>query len=189
MPDAPGLYRLVTTVHDSEGVAFDAETQALIPALLVRVSASMSAIYAAPAELHPDPDEAFGVRVRIVNTGTETWRQPAPIDPVLGQRVPGDGEPLLVARWIGLDDFVPSAQLPSAAVLAADVRPGSETVVQFDLVAPSRPGRFLLMFDLRMADGRSFASMGIAPGITAVVVGGPERPAERRPRSRGSKGG
>ncbi len=69
MPEEPGLYRLVTTVHDSEGVAFDAETQALIPALLVRVSASMSAAYAAPAELHPDPDEAFGVRVRVVNTG------------------------------------------------------------------------------------------------------------------------
>ncbi len=188
MPQEPGLYRLVTTVHDSEGVAFDAETQALIPALLVRVTASMSAAYAAPAELHPDPDEAFGVRVRVANTGTDTWRRPAPIDPVLGQRVPGDGEPLLVARWIGLDDIVPSGQPPSAAVLAADIRPGAETVFQFDMVAPQRPGRYLLMFDIRMADGRSFASMEIPPGITSVVVGRPEHPQERRPRARGSKG-
>jgi hypothetical protein len=188
MPEEPGLYRLVTTVHDTEGVAFDAATQALIPALLVRVTASMSAAYAAPAALHPDPDETFSVRVRVANTGTDAWRQPAPIDPVLGQRVPGDGEPLLVARWIGLDEIVPSGQPPSAAVIAADVRPGSESVLQFDLVAPPRPGRYLLMFDLRMADGRSFASMGIPPGITAVVVGRSEQPQERRPRARGGKG-
>jgi hypothetical protein len=188
MPDEPGLYRLVTTVHDAEGVAFDAATQALIPALLVRVTASMSAAYAAPAALHPDPGETFSVRVRIANTGTDTWRQPAPLDPVLGQRVPDDGEPLLVARWIGLDEIVPSGRPPSAAVLAADIRPGFETVLQFDLVAPPRPGLYLLMFDIRMADGRSFASMGIPPGITSVVVGRPEHPQERRPRARGSKG-
>ena len=45
----PGLYRLVATVHQPDGVAYDASTQALVPALVVRVTGPLTATYAAPA--------------------------------------------------------------------------------------------------------------------------------------------
>ena len=38
-----GLYRLVGTIHGTDGVAYDAATQALMPALIVRVTGSLSA--------------------------------------------------------------------------------------------------------------------------------------------------
>ena len=70
LPAEPGLYRLVATLHDSDGVAFDAETQDLLPALLVRVTAPLSASYAVPAELRTAAAAALSVRVRVANTGT-----------------------------------------------------------------------------------------------------------------------
>ena len=38
LPLRTGLYRLSTTVHDRDGIAFDAATQARIPALIVRIT-------------------------------------------------------------------------------------------------------------------------------------------------------
>ena len=38
MPTAPGRYRLTVTLHDGDGVAFDAATQAALPTLAVRVT-------------------------------------------------------------------------------------------------------------------------------------------------------
>ena len=38
MPSVPGKYRLTITLHDKDGVVYDAATQALIPSLIVRVT-------------------------------------------------------------------------------------------------------------------------------------------------------
>ena len=38
LPTTPGRYRLTVTLHDADGVAYDAVTQALIPSLIVRVT-------------------------------------------------------------------------------------------------------------------------------------------------------
>ncbi len=51
VPARPGLYRLVVTLHDPDGVAFDAATQDRLPALIVRVTGTLSATFAAPANL------------------------------------------------------------------------------------------------------------------------------------------
>ena len=52
-PDAPGLYRLVTTLHDKDGVAFDAASQDQVPALIVRVTGGLWASYGLPSASPP----------------------------------------------------------------------------------------------------------------------------------------
>ena len=48
VPTVPGLYRLVATIHEADGVAYDAASQALVPALIVRVTGQLTAKYDAP---------------------------------------------------------------------------------------------------------------------------------------------
>ena len=50
-PSAPGLYRLVVTLHDSAGVAYDAPTQALVSSAIVRVGGSYTAAFGAPSSM------------------------------------------------------------------------------------------------------------------------------------------
>ena len=52
MPSVPGRYRLTITLHDADGVAYDAATQALIPPLIVRVTGASSM---APSRPHRRP--------------------------------------------------------------------------------------------------------------------------------------
>ena len=180
LPVEPGLYRLVTTVHDSDSVAFDAETQDLIPALLVHVTASLSATYGVPAELRPAPDEAFTVRVRVANTGNASWSQPTTVDRSIRWPSAPEAAPVLVARWIGLDDVAASGPAASNALVDVEIEPGQEAVLDLDLEAPSRPGRYLLIFDLQTGDGQSLASMGVPPGFTRVDVGPTSSGQDRR---------
>ncbi len=50
LPDAAGRYRLTVTLHDADGVAYDAATQALLPPLVVRVTGDFDgAITVAPS--------------------------------------------------------------------------------------------------------------------------------------------
>ena len=57
LPSAPGRYRLTITLHDGDGVAYDAATQAEIPTLVVRVTGDPDgAILVAPA-ITPDRRE------------------------------------------------------------------------------------------------------------------------------------
>ena len=56
MPSIPGRYRLTITLHDADGVEYDAATQALIPSLIVRVTGDFDgAIQAAPTAELPAP--------------------------------------------------------------------------------------------------------------------------------------
>lgn len=187
VPTRPGLYRLVTTIHDGEGVAYDAETQNLIPALLIRVTAPLSATFGLPAELERDAGRAMTVRVRVANTGSETWGRPTAISPITGEPIGPDVPPLLVARWISLDNYAAPAAAAPSAVVRADVGPGQESVIVVALVTPALPGRYLLLFDLQTEDGMSFASIGVPPGITRVVVDQPSPGLDPRRPARGGR--
>jgi len=66
VPENPGLYRLVTTLHDAEGIAFDAPTQALLPPLLVQVGTAETLLD--DAVRLADRARAAGVDVRL-----EAW--------------------------------------------------------------------------------------------------------------------
>jgi hypothetical protein len=187
VPSQPGLYRLVTTIHDGEGVAYDAETQNLIPALLIRVTAPLSATFGLPEELHSVSGELLTIRVRVANTGTVPWSQPTPIDPTTGQPMGVDNAPLLVARWVGLDDTVAAGEPAATAIVRADISPGREALLTIKLAAPTTPGRYLLLFDLQTADLMSLASIGVPPGITRVVVDQPSPGQDPRRPARGGR--
>ena len=70
MPAAPGRYRLTVTLHDDDGVAFDAATQATFPSLIVRVTGDLD------ASSWPWADrEAVGAEITI-GSGSATWARP-----------------------------------------------------------------------------------------------------------------
>ena len=54
MPTVPGKYRLTITLHDKDGVVYDAATQALIPSLIVRVTGDFDGAILATPTAEPD---------------------------------------------------------------------------------------------------------------------------------------
>ena len=171
MPAKPGLYRLVTTIHDAGGVAYDSATQDLLGALLVRVTGSLSASYGVPADLQASASGSLAVRVRVANSGTEPWSQPTDPHRVVGLPSTSTAAPHLVARWVRLDDAAGTEPAGVPDAIRADIAPGTESVLDFTIATPSQAGPYLLMFDLETEDGQSLASLGSAPGMTRVVVG------------------
>jgi hypothetical protein len=127
------------------------------------------------------------VRVRVANTGTESWGRPTAVSPATGEPIGADVPPLLVARWISLDDYASRAVAAPSAVVRADVGPGQESVFVVALVTPAQPGRYLLLFDLQTEDGVSFASIGVPPGITRVVLDQPSPGQDPRRPARGGR--
>ncbi len=104
LPAAAGAYRLVTTVHAPGGVAYDAATQALVPALAVRVSRPLSAAYGVVPTVEVAAGGSIRLPVRVANDGSEPWAD-RPIlgedlvDPSLATVYP---TARLVARWLPL---------------------------------------------------------------------------------------
>ncbi len=73
MPQTAGRYRLTVTLHDEDGVAFDAATQAMLPALSVRVTGDLDgAILAAPA-MTLTAGSSVVLPVRVANLGKGAW--------------------------------------------------------------------------------------------------------------------
>ncbi len=137
LPAARGVYRLVTTVHGPDGVAFDATTQALIPALSVRVSSALSAAYGVMPTLSVVAGAAVALPVRVANDGAERWgvRPSAAdlseelVDPSVARAHP---RARLVGRWVPLAiDGVDAPALPEASI-SAQPEPGTEMTVVLD---------------------------------------------------------
>jgi hypothetical protein len=168
MPEQAGLYRLVTTIHDADGVALGAETQELFRALVVRVTGSVWASYGLPSTITVDAGQTVDARVRIANTGTTSWQGSATETP--GVDV-ADRVPLLVSRWVGLDDITTFAAQPGpTTIVPAAVEPGDTTIVDVTGPVPEVPGNYLLLFDIQDSDGISLASLGVPPGLIRVTV-------------------
>ena len=77
LPATPGLYRLVVTVHGSDGVAYDAATQALIPAL-ERPSqpAAVGRLRRGAGIGRPGRRCQLDLPVRVANDGGVAWAAP-----------------------------------------------------------------------------------------------------------------
>src|SRR3954471_17760495 len=103
LPTTPGKYRLTVVLHDADGVAYDADTQALIPSLIVRVTGKYDGDLqaAASADIASGADVELGVRVRTL--GVAAWGTAA-IKPTsnLSGYVPAKVAKL-TARWIPLE--------------------------------------------------------------------------------------
>jgi hypothetical protein len=175
LPATPGTYRLVTTVHGADGVAFDAATQALVPAVAVRVSRPLSAAFGVVPTLTVEAGAGVSLAVRVVNDGAVAWADrpdPAALsEEVLDPRVTrAHPSARLVARWVPLATAGPEAPAPPEASASVAVDPGSQQTVRLALVAPAVPGSYLLVLDIDSPLHGSLAASGVGPGQVRVTV-------------------
>jgi len=173
VPTSPGLYRLVATIHGSDGVAFDAATQALVPALVVRVIGGETAAYSVPGAATTKAGGPFALSVRVTNLGQSAWGHAAAIH-VIGVETEPASRATLVARWVDLGG---AAALPSApggtvamTILPAGLAPGASVDVDFRMTAPAAAGEYLLVLDVVDPRTGSLAATGVPPGIVRVTV-------------------
>jgi hypothetical protein len=173
LPTAPGRYRLTTTLHRSDGVAYDAATQALIAAEFVRVSAPLGVAYGVTPFLIVSTGATFDLPVRVSNPGNLAWSDTVEVPASvrvgdIRRRVTPAPAPLLVARWLALN--LENSWAPAPSWAAAAIAPGTEGVVTLSLEAPSIPGSYLLMIDVVSPLYGSLAGAGMPVAIVSVAA-------------------
>ena len=174
-PTAPGLYRLVVTLHTPSGMAYDAATQALLVPVIVRVGGPMAVAYGAPSSLAVTAGASSGVAIRVVNAGSEPWDKVMPAAPITQIEDPGaDGlfapPARLVATWVSAEGLaVPE---PVTVFLGTTVaEPGGVSSVLVELTAPATPGSYLVLLDVLSPSRGPLSALGSAPAIIRVTVG------------------
>jgi hypothetical protein len=176
IPATPGLYRLVATLHQPDGIAYDAATQALVPALVVRVTGPLTATYGAPATATAVAGTAFDLHVRVTNLGRSAWGHPSLVHSISAAEIEPASRATLVARWVDLGGVAAqpagAGTGVSASILPAGLAPGAAVDVDFPLVAPASPGVYLLVLDVVDPATGSLAAAGVPPGIIRVTVTG-----------------
>jgi len=176
LPSAPGRYRLTITLHDSDGVAYDAASQALLPSLLVRITGDFDgAIQAAPTvELTAGREALLGLRV--VNLGKTPWGHEATENPAgLARKASVAAEAAtVVGRWIPLSA---GAKLPldearhsATTKLPFGLEPGVSLDAVLGLTAPDVAGDYLLVLDVVTPERGSLIASGAEPTLVRVTV-------------------
>jgi hypothetical protein len=185
-PQAPGLYRLVATLHTKEGVAYDAATQALLTPVLVRVRPSVAAAYGVQPSLATTEGAKTQLAVRVLNAGTTRWdlEVAAPQTRVADERgVVSRTTTLranLVATWVSASgDPVPAAV--SQRLEDVLMAPGGSTQVDLPLTVPTTPGEYLLLIDVVSPSSGALSSLGSQPAIVRVTVAPPAPAATPEP--------
>jgi hypothetical protein len=168
VPEQPGRYRLVTTLHDAKGVAFDAPTQALIPALIVRVSGDLEARYLVAPTATVAAGERFDLGVAVANVGSKAWGQIGSVD-----RRSFDERAIagtLNAHWVRLDAAL--GELPDDVRhrLPAGFEPGATKRAGLVLTAPAAPGTYLVVLDVVISGVGSLTAHGAEPALVRVIV-------------------
>ena len=178
-PDAPGLYRLVTTIHDSEGATLDTVPDRPIQALLVRVIRPLSASVAAASHIEMVAGSALDLPVAVMNSGVAYWAgDPNTEGSELPKaRQPSDPKGQLVGHWVRLDT---STTGEGGAVRATvDPEPGTTELVSLNLRAPDQAGEYLLLLDVVSRLDGSLTAAGGEPVVVRVTVvprGAPDGP-------------
>jgi hypothetical protein len=172
-PATPGRYRLTVTLHDAEGVAYDAATQAMVSTLIVRVTGDHDAGVIAPGRIDVTPGQAQRLPIWVANLGRTAWGRKAGPDRSSYARLTG--------TWLalgGLDDPAQQAAAEAAAVTPLELPAGvaPRAVVKADLLvfAPSAPGDYLLVLDILTPEVGSLSAQGVDPTIIRVHVATPD---------------
>ena len=171
MPTTPGLYRLTVTLHDADGVAYDAATQALVAPLLVRVVGDHDARVLATTATTLEAGTDVPLQVRVANLGKAAWGQAAVVDHGRpGGKIPATAAQL-VGHWVALG-VAPAEAAPATVVttLAPAVEPGRTVDAELALDVPTEPGEYLLMLDVVTPEMGSLAALGVQPAIVRVTV-------------------
>jgi hypothetical protein len=174
LPAAAGRYRLTISVHDADGVAYDAATQAMLPSLIVRVTGDFdgSIVSAPSAELIAGSTADLGVQV--ANLGMTAWGKPA-VPPTSNLSGFSPARPaILVGRWIPLSvdaslQVDPAEQI-ATALLPISFKPGASASATLRLTAPTTPGAYLLVLDVVTPDNGSLVATGVNPTLVRITV-------------------
>ena len=166
-PSEPGLYRLVVSIHDGDGVAFDARTQEHIPALTVRVTGELSAVVSATDRLSVMAGARVDLPVAVANTGHLAWVFREPRQALTGTPalpVQREWHSALVGQWVRLDGLGAASEAIAAGATIEPL-PGATEDVVLALTAPPEPGTLPPgarrgQPALRIADGRRRFSGG-----------------------------
>ncbi|MBA2718382.1 MAG: hypothetical protein H0U52_03925 [Chloroflexi bacterium] len=174
VPTNPGLYRLVSTVHQADGQAFDAATQALIPALVVRVTGPLTATYTTAPTATASAGAPFSLDVVVTNLGRSAWGNAAEVHRVDAAETVPASRAILVARWVDLGAAAIGASTPAgtlaSSILPAGLAPGKSIALDFRMTAPAAAGEYLLVLDVVDPKTGSLAAAGVPPGIVRVTV-------------------
>ena len=196
-PATPGRYRLTVMLHDSEGVAYDAATQAMLRPLIVRVTGDHDAGVIAPEQLDLAPGQAEQVPIWVANLGKSPWGRKAVPLSRSGDAAMREADPATQARligtWVapgGLDDPTQADAAAAAAVtpyqLPAAMAPRAVEKTSLVVYAPSAPGDYLLVLDILTPDVGSLSAQGVDPTIIRVHVAVPTAaPSQEVPASQG----
>ncbi len=174
LPAAAGRYRLTVTLHDADGVAFDAATQALVRPVIVRVTGAFDGEIQAAATADLVAGTHLNLGVRVVNLGQTAWGgKPRRVgSEVLHETANKPAR--VVARWVPLSAGAElSADLVEATievVLPVGVKPGTTVDASLAIVAPTTPGEYLLLLDVVTADHGSLVAAGGQPTLIRVSV-------------------
>ena len=180
-PIEPGLYRLSVSIHDGDGVAFDARTQERIPALTVRVTGELSAVVSVADRLRVTAGATVDLPVTVANTGHVAWvfreaRQS--FAGALTMPAPGERDSALVGQWMRLDGSGTASDAVAAETVAAratiEPLPGATEDVVLAVTAPPEPGNYLLVLDVVSPLYGSLTAVGGSPVVVRVEVVPPE---------------
>jgi len=173
VPAQPGLYRVVVTLHDGDGVAFDRATQERVPALIVRVTRPLSATIAAPRSLVMEAGATVIVPLAVTNSGQVEWTSPDLPRPLAGPPEPAQqADPataLLVGHWLRLDAGAGTNARPGVVATVA-APPGDTVQVALELTAPLAPGDYLLVLDIVSPLHGSLTAQGMPPIAIPIRV-------------------
>ena len=171
VPSAPGLYRLVTSFHDADGVALPEPPGRPIPALLVRVTGALSAIVAANTRLEVEAGADVDLPVAVMNSGAVPWVAPRETPARGDRRAVGGARPtaLLVGYWLPLDPWATARDMPTVRT-TIDPAPGETATVSLRSTAPDRPGEYLVVLDVLSALDGSLIAAGGEPVAVRVSV-------------------
>src|SRR6266550_3116261 len=178
IPTAAGLYRLVATIHEADGVAYDAASQALVPALIVRVTGRLTARYDAPAGMTAATGKQVQVRVKVTNLGAAAWGSPAMLPTLDGAELVPARRATLVARWVNIAAGSAAGPISteSTSLLPPGLAPRESATALLDLTAPAAPGEYLVLIDVVVPGTGSLAVAGVPPALVRVTVSGASSP-------------
>ena len=168
MPAERGRYRLVLTLHDESGVAFDAASQAL-SGLVVRVAGRLDTAWSVVPAFEVVAGSVTDLPLVLANVGAERWARPAADGAVRRRGFVRPGA-TVVGHWLALD---PDAESPPVRVrvdLRDGLEPGASVTAILGVVAPARPGDYLLVLDVVVPGHGSLAAKGVDPQLVRVTV-------------------
>jgi hypothetical protein len=169
IPAEPGRYRLVPTLHLPDGTGYDAPTQRLLTPLLVQVTGEVGTGWGIPGTLQATTGEPLAAAIRLVNTGKTAWDGDHPDDRGDVGGADARTPARLVVTWVSVSGQpVPAATTHALSPSVAE--PGGSAVVLLHLVAPARPGPYLLVLDVLSPVLGPLTAAGADPAVIPVEV-------------------